>query len=70
VYSVVPERDFAPKIDKQRGLVQYITCPHENGSIGCHRIVLTLCNLASACHSSSSKPLFEPFPDFNSTCSS
>jgi len=21
--SVVPERDFAPKIDKQRGLVQY-----------------------------------------------
>lgn len=51
------------------GAVRYITCPEENGSIGCHRIVLTLCNLASACHATY-KPLFDPFPQFNSTCSS
>mmetsp|Transcript_20380 Transcript_20380/g.28234 ORF Transcript_20380/g.28234 Transcript_20380/m.28234 type:complete len:127 (-) Transcript_20380:46-426(-) len=69
VFSVVPERDVVPSIDRQRGLVQYITCPEEFSSIGCHDIIHSLCNLANACRDYS-KDIFNPFPDFDSECSS
>jgi len=69
VLSVVPERDFVPSVDKQRGLVQYISCPHNSSSLGCHSIIHHLCNLASACNQYGVKPIFEPFPEFQSRCS-